>query len=239
MSNLRPNGAQVSNSAGSTTGAVSFMNRFSNTTREVAQNGRRGALMLTMDIAHPDIEEFITIKQDLTKVTGANISVRLSDEFMKAVEKDEEFGLRSPHNKKIIEKISARALWIKILTARVETGEPYILFIDSVNRSIPEHHKKLNLNVKTSNLCSEITLPTGLDHLNNERTAVCCLSSLNLEFYENWKDHPQIIEDIMRFLDNVLQDFIDKAPDSMSRAKYSATRHKSWSCWLLSRSRKN
>ena len=119
------------------------------------------------------------------------------------------------------------ALWIKILTARVETGEPYILFIDSVNRSIPEHHKKLNLNVKTSNLCSEITLPTGLDHLNNERTAVCCLSSLNLEFYENWKDHPQIIEDIMRFLDNVLQDFIDKAPDSMSRAKYSATRERS------------
>ena len=105
---------------------------------------------------------------------------KITDEFMKAVEKDEEFGLRSPHNKKIIEKISARALWIKILTARVETGEPYILFIDSVNRSIPEHHKKLNLNVKTSNLCSEITLPTGLDHLNNERTAVCCLSSLNL-----------------------------------------------------------
>jgi ribonucleoside-diphosphate reductase alpha chain len=109
----------------------------------------------------------------------------------------------------------------------METGEPYILFIDAVNKSIPEHHKKLNLLVKTSNLCSEITLPTGYDHLGNKRTAVCCLSSLNLEYFNQWKDDEFFILDILRFLDNVLQDFIDNAPSSMQDAKYSATRERS------------
>ena len=218
---------------GKTSGIVPFIKVMDSQTLAISQGSlRRGSAAVYLPIHHPEIEEFIDIRRPTggdpnRRSLNLHHGIAITDEFMKAVEKDEEFGLRSPHNKKIIEKISARALWIKILTARVETGEPYILFIDSVNRSIPEHHKKLNLNVKTSNLCSEITLPTGLDHLNNERTAVCCLSSLNLEFYENWKDHPQIIEDIMRFLDNVLQDFIDKAPDSMSRAKYSATRERS------------
>ena len=100
-------------------------------------------------------------------------------------------------------------------------------FIDAVNRDIPKHHKKLGLKVKTSNLCSEITLPTGIDHLNNDRTAVCCLSSVNVENYEHWKDNKLFIEDIMRFLDNVLQDYIDNAPEEMSRAKYSAMRERS------------
>ncbi len=218
---------------GKTSGIVPFIKVMDSQTLAISQGSlRRGSAAVYLAIHHPEIEEFIDIRRPTggdpnRRSLNLHHGIAITDEFMKAVEKDEEFGLRSPHNKKIIEKISARALWIKILTARVETGEPYILFIDSVNRSIPEHHKKLNLNVKTSNLCSEITLPTGLDHLNNERTAVCCLSSLNLEFYDNWKDHPQIIEDIMRFLDNVLQDFIDKAPDSMSRAKYSATRERS------------
>lgn len=218
---------------GKTSGIVPFIKVMDSQTLAISQGSlRRGSAAVYLPIHHPEIEEFIDIRRPTggdpnRRSLNLHHGIAITDEFMKAVEKDEEFGLRSPHNKKIIEKISARALWIKILTARVETGEPYILFIDSVNRSIPEHHKKLNLNVKTSNLCSEITLPTGLDHLNNERTAVCCLSSLNLEFYDNWKDHPQIIEDIMRFLDNVLQDFIDKAPDSMSRAKYSATRERS------------
>ncbi len=218
---------------GKTSGIVPFIKVMDSQTLAISQGSlRRGSAAVYLPIHHPEIEEFIDIRRPTggdpnRRSLNLHHGIAITDEFMKAVEKDEEFGLRSPHNKKIIEKISARALWIKILTARVETGEPYILFIDSVNRSIPEHHKKLNLNVKTSNLCSEITLPTGLDHLNNERTAVCCLSSLNLEFYENWKDHPQIIEDIMRFLDNVLQDFIDKAPDSMSKAKYSATRERS------------
>ena len=114
-----------------------------------------------------------------------------------------------------------------MLTARVEVGEPYIIFSDQVNRKIPEHHKLAGLSVKTSNLCSEITLPTGKDHLGEDRTAVCCLSSLNIETFEEWKDNPVFIEDVMLFLDNVLQDFIDNAPDSMARAKYSAYRERS------------
>ncbi len=123
--------------------------------------------------------------------------------------------------------MKTRTLWIKLLTARVETGEPYILFIDQVNKAVPPHHQKLGLKVKTSNLCSEITLATGKDHIGNDRTAVCCLSSLNLEYYDEWKDNPQIIDDIMRFLDNVLQDFINNAPSEMKKAAYSAMRERS------------
>jgi ribonucleoside-diphosphate reductase alpha chain len=189
---------------------------------------RRGSAAVYLPIHHPEIEEFI----DLRRPTGGDPNRRslnlhhgvvVTDEFMKAVEKDGDFELTSPFTGKTLETVKARALWIKLLTTRVETGEPYILFIDAVNRAIPTHQKKLGLKVKTSNLCSEITLPTGIDHLGNDRTAVCCLSSLNLEYYEEWKDHPKIFEDIMKFLDNVLQDFIDKAPDGMSKAKYSAT----------------
>src|SRR6202042_24335 len=99
------------------------------------------------------------------------------------------------------------------------TGEPYILNIEAVNRALPKHQRGLGLKVNTSNLCSEITLPTGIDHHGEQRTAVCCLSSVNLETWFDWKDHPLFIEDIMRFLDNVLQDFIDRAPDEMARAK--------------------
>src|SRR5699024_3647050 len=117
-----------------------------------------------------------------------------------------------------IRKVSARQLWIRILTARIETGEPYVIYSDHVNRAIPEHQKRSGLSVKMSNLCSEITLPTGTDHLGNDRTAVCCLSSLNLETWDEWNDQPGFIEDVMRFLDNVLEDYIQNAPDSMARA---------------------
>ncbi len=230
--NLRSIGETVRGN-GKTSGIVPFIKVMDSQTLAISQGSlRRGSAAVYLPIHHPEIEEFVDIRRPTggdpnRRSLNLHHGIAITDEFMKAVEKNEEFGLRSPHTNKIIEKISARALWINILTARVETGEPYILFIDSVNKAIPDHHKKLNLNVKTSNLCSEITLPTGIDHLNNERTAVCCLSSLNLEFYEDWKDHSEIIEDVMRFLDNVLQDFIDKAPDSMSRAKYSATRERS------------
>ena len=131
LSNLRPNGAMVSNSAGTTTGAVSFMERFSNTTREVAQNGRRGALMLTMDIAHPDIEDFITIKQDLTKITGANISLRLSDEFMMAVVNNDDFTLRWPIDSEkptYTKTIKAKSLWDTIIKCAHNTAEPGLIF---------------------------------------------------------------------------------------------------------------
>jgi ribonucleoside-diphosphate reductase alpha chain len=193
---------------------------------------RRGSAAVYLPINHPEIEEFIDIRRPHggdTNRRSLNLhhGVVVDDEFMKAVEKNLDFDLKSPYSGKTIEKINARDLWIKLLTARIETGEPYILYIDNVNKSIPDHHKKLNLNVKTSNLCAEITLPTGIDHHNQQRTAVCCLSSLNLEFYDQWKDNQLIIEDIMRFLDNVLQDFINKAPDSMKNAKYSASRERS------------
>ena len=161
------------------------------------------------------------------KALNLHHGVLVSDAFMRAVETNSEWALKSPKDGIIQSTLSARNLWIRLLTARVETGEPYIIFVDTVNRQIPQHHKLAGLNVKTSNLCSEITLPTGIDKDGNDRTAVCCLSSLNLETYEEWKDQPNFIEDVMRFLDNVLTDFITRAPDSFKDAKYSATRERS------------
>ena len=146
---------------------------------------------------------------------------------MRAVEHDEEWALTSPKDGAVISRISARALWIRILTARIETGEPYLLFVDSVNRAIPEHHKLAGLTVKMSNLCSEITLPTGRDKDGQQRTAVCCLSSLNLEKFLEWENHPTFVEDCLRFLDNILDDFIKRAPSYMGRAKYSAAKERS------------
>ncbi|MEL0235785.1 MAG: ribonucleoside-diphosphate reductase subunit alpha, partial [Pelagibacteraceae bacterium] len=149
------------------------------------------------------------------------------DAFMRAVETDADWPLKSPYDGTVQSTIKARNLWIRLLTARVETGEPYIVYIDTVNRMIPQHHKLAGLTVKTSNLCSEITLPTGIDKYGKDRTAVCCLSSLNLENYDEWKDEPGFIEDIMRMLDNVLSDFINRAPESFKDAKYSAMRERS------------
>src|SRR5210317_1335073 len=163
LSELRPKDAKVSNAAGTTTGAVSFMNRFSATTREVAQNGRRGALMLTMDIAHPDIEEFVTIKQDLSKVTGANISVRLSDEFMEAVEKGEKFKLRWPidaKDPKYTREIDAKFLWDTIIKSARNTAEPGLIFWDrqhyySTSSMYPGFKNS------STNPCSEIAMQGG------------------------------------------------------------------------------
>ncbi len=146
---------------------------------------------------------------------------------MRAVELDEQWGLKSPKDGAVQATVSARNLWIRLLTARIETGEPYIVFIDTVNRQIPQHHKLAGLNVKTSNLCSEITLPTGIDKDGRDRTAVCCLSSLNVEKYDEWKDDENFIQDVMRFLDNVMTDFIENAPDQFSDATYSAMRERS------------
>jgi len=230
--NLRSIGETVRGN-GKTSGIVPFIKVMDSQTLAISQGSlRRGSAAVYLPIHHPEIEEFI----DIRRPTGGDPNRRslnlhhgvvVTDEFMRAVEKDGDFELKSPHNGQVMEVVKARALWIKLLTARVETGEPYILYIDSVNRAIPEHHKKLGLNVKTSNLCSEITLPTGIDHLQKDRTAVCCLSSLNLEYYDEWKDNGQVLEDVMRFLDNVLEDFITNAPDAMHKAKYSAIRERS------------
>src|SRR5690606_35367499 len=144
----------------------------------------------------------------------------ITDAFMRAVEKDEQWGLLSPKDSTPVRTVSARALWIRLLTARVETGEPYMLFIDHVTRAMPEHQKLAGLAVKTSNLCSGTTLPSGIAQHGHDRTAVCCLSSLNAEYFDEWSKEEGMLEDVIRVLDNVLSDFIEKAPDSMARAKY-------------------
>jgi ribonucleoside-diphosphate reductase alpha chain len=143
---------------------------------------------------------------------------------MEAVRDGAEFNLRSPKDQSVRGTVDARSLFQKLVETRLATGEPYIIFIDQVNRMMPKHHRDLGLKVSTSNLCSEITLPTGRDHLGKDRTAVCCLSSLNLETWDEWNGDKVFIEDVMRMLDNVLQDYIDRAPPEMARAKYSASR---------------
>ena len=230
--NLRSIGERVRGN-GKTSGVIPFMRVQDSLTLAISQGSlRRGSSAVYMPIDHPEIEEFIEIRRPTggdpnRKTLNIHHGVAISDAFMEAVEKDESWDLLSPKSREILHTVRARDLWIKLLTTRIETGEPYMLFIDNVNKSIPEHHKQLGLQVKTSNLCSEITLPTGTDHLGNERTAVCCLSSLNLETYEEWKNHPHMVEDVLRFLDNVLQGFIESAPASMARATYSAMRERS------------
>lgn len=230
--NLRSIGEKVRGN-GKTSGIIPFIKVMDSQTLAISQGSlRRGSAAIYLPISHPEIEEFIDIRRPVggdpnRRSLNLHHGVVITDDFMKAVEKGAEWQLKSPHNDEVMEVINARDLWVKLITARIETGEPYMLFIDNVNKSIPAHHKQLGLEVKTSNLCSEITLPTGPDHLGNNRTAVCCLSSLNLEYYEQWKDNEQMLEDIMRFIDNVLQDFIDKAPDTMAKAKYAAMRERS------------
>jgi ribonucleoside-diphosphate reductase alpha chain len=230
--NLRSIGEKVGQN-GKTSGAIPFIRVMDSLTLAISQGSlRRGSAAVYLPVSHPEIEEFVEIRRPTggdpnRKTPNLNHGVLVPDAFMRAVVADEEWALTSPRDGQVIRRISARQLWIRILTARVETGEPYIVYIDHVNRAIPEHHKLAGLNVKTSNLCSEITLPTGRDHLGNDRTAVCCLSSLNLETFTQWQDHPTFIEDVMRFLDNVLQDFIDNAHESMAKAKYSAMRERS------------
>ena len=230
--NLRSIGEKVGRN-GKTSGIIPFIRVQDSLTLAISQGSlRRGSAAVYLPVHHPEIEEFIELRRPTggdpnRKALNLHHGIVISDAFMRAVEKDEEWALLSPKDNTVIERISARSLWIRILTARIETGEPYLLFSDHINRAIPEHHKLAGLNVKMSNLCSEITLPTGKDQHGQERTAVCCLSSLNLETFEAWEDHPTFIEDCCRFLDNVLEDFIRKAPDSMMRAKYAAMRERS------------
>ncbi len=230
--NLRSIGEQVGLN-GKTSGAIPFIRVMDSLTLAISQGSlRRGSAAVYLPISHPEIEEFIELRRPTggdpnRKALNLHHGVMVSDAFMRAVENDEEWALTSPKDGAVQQKVSARGLWIRILTSRVETGEPYIVYSDHVNRAIPEHQKLAGLAVKTSNLCSEITLPTGTDHRGEERTAVCCLSSLNVEKYMEWEGHPTFIEDVMRFLDNVLSDFIASAPESMSRAAYAATRERS------------
>ncbi|QKX01940.1 ribonucleoside-diphosphate reductase subunit alpha [Wolbachia endosymbiont of Cruorifilaria tuberocauda] len=230
--NLRSIGESVRGS-GKTSGIVPFIVVQNALTLAISQGSlRRGSSAVYLPVSHPEIEEFLDIRKPTggdpnRKALNIHHAVIVNDEFMHAIERDLEWNLVSPHSNKAISTVKARDIWIKILIARIETGEPYIIFLDAINNNKPESYKKLNLDIKMSNLCSEITLTTGYDHLNKPRTAVCCLSSVNLEYYEEWKDSKFFIEDIMRFLDNVFDDFINKAPDEIYRAKYSAVRERS------------
>ena len=230
--NLRSIGEKVG-AVGKTSGVIPFIRVMDSLTLAISQGSlRRGSAAVYLPVWHPEIEEFIEIRRPTggdpnRKALNLHHGILLSDAFMRAVEADEPWSLLSPKDNAPVRAISARALWIRILTARIETGEPYLIFSDHVNNARPEHHKLAGLEVKTSNLCSEITLPTGRDQHGKDRTAVCCLASLNLENWFAWEKHPLFIEDIMRFLDNVLQDFIDRAPDGMEKARYSAMRERS------------
>ncbi|MES2607820.1 MAG: ribonucleoside-diphosphate reductase subunit alpha [Pseudomonadota bacterium] len=224
--------------AGKTSGIIPFIRVMDSQTLAISQGSlRRGSAAVYLDVHHPEIEEFLEIRKPSgdfnRKSLNLHHGINLTDEFMNAVKDDTEFALRSPKTKDPIKFVNARQLFQKILEMRLQTGEPYLIFIDSANRAMPKHQRELGLNICMSNLCSEILLPTGPDHLGKDRTAVCCLSSLNAEQWDKWHDHPHIIEDIFRMLDNVLQEFIDTAPDGMARAKYSAMRERSVGLGLM------
>ena len=233
-SGVRSVGSKTSNGSEST-GVIPFMKVVDAEMLAFSQGvTRRGSYAAYLDISHPEVEEFL----DVRKPTGGDINrkstnlhhgVVISDDFMTVIENatkiegyDDSWDLIDPHSGKVVKTVSAKTLWVKLIQNRVETGEPYIMFGDTVDESVPEFQKELGLKVHQSNLCSEITLPTDKD-----RTAVCCLSSVNLEEFDEWKNDDQFIPDLIRMLDNVLENFITNAPDQLSRAKYSAMRERS------------
>jgi ribonucleoside-diphosphate reductase alpha chain len=235
--NVRSIGEKVGQN-GQTSGIIPFIRVMDSLTLAISQGSlRRGSAACYLDIHHPEIEEFLEIRKasgDFNrKSLNLHHGINITDEFMEAVRADLDFSLRSPKSGDVLKTVNARKLWQKILELRIQTGEPYLLFTDTVNNSMPAHQRKLGLKVTQSNLCSEITLPTGRDHLGQDRTAVCCLSSLNAETFLEWKDDPLFIEDVFRFLDNVLEDFIQRAPEEMARAVYSAQRERSVGLGLM------
>ena len=194
---------------------------------------RRGSYAAYLDISHPDIIPFLEMRKPTgdqnVRCLNLHHGINITDDFMSLIEKcmldpeaDDSWQLRDPHSGEAREVVSAKHLWQQILEMRMHTGEPYIHYIDTSNRMLPQFLKDKGLKVHQSNLCSEIILPT-----NEQRTAVCCLSSLNLEHYDEWKDHPTFLRDVAEMLDNVLQYFIDNAPSTIQRAKYSASRERS------------
>jgi ribonucleoside-diphosphate reductase alpha chain len=194
---------------------------------------RRGSYAAYLDISHPDILLFLEMRKPTgdpnMRTQNLHHGINITDEFMQLVERsmidkdaDDSWNLVDPHNSEVREVVSARELWQRILDMRMQTGEPYLHFIDTSNKHMPEFQKKLGLKIRQSNLCSEIILPTD-----KERTAVCCLSSLNLEYYDEWKNDTLFLNDVAEMLDNVLQYFIDNAPTTVERARFSATRERS------------
>ena len=224
--------------AGQTSGIIPFIRVMDSLTLAISQGSlRRGSAAVYLDIHHPEIEEFLEIRKPSgdfnRKSLNLHHGIAITDAFMEAVRDGTKFDLRSPKTGESVRQVDARALWQKILEIRLQTGEPYLIFSDTVNRALPQHQRELGLSVRQSNLCSEIMLHTGLDHLGRDRTAVCCLSSVNAEKFLEWRDHPTFVEDVLRFLDNVLQDFIDRAPSEMDSARYAALRERSVGLGLM------
>jgi ribonucleoside-diphosphate reductase alpha chain len=223
---------------GQTSGIIPFIRVMDSLTLAISQGSlRRGSAAVYLDVHHPEIEEFLEIRKPSgdfnRKSLNLHHGLNITDEFMQCVRDGTPFGLRSPKTNDVIRNVNAREIWQKILELRLQTGEPYIIFSDTVNRQMPSHQRRLGLKVRQSNLCSEIMLHTGLDHLGRDRTAVCCLSSLNAEKYMEWEKHEGFLEDVFRFLDNILTDFIERAPTEMDRAKYSAYRERSVGLGLM------
>lgn len=229
---VRENGSSV-NMNGQTSGIIPFIKVQEALTVAISQGSlRRGSAAVYLPVWHPEIEEFIDLRKDtggdpMRKTKHLHNAVVIDDAFMKAVEDGTPYNLISPRDGKVIRTVDAREIWIRILTTRVARGEPYLLFIDTVNDNLSNVTKRVGLKVKQSNLCSEITLPTGLDYQSRDRTAVCCLSSLNLDKYDEWKDEEGFVKDVLYMLDNVLQDFIDRADPTFDAAKYSAAMERS------------
>ena len=225
--------------AGQTSGIIPFIRVMDSLTLAISQGSlRRGSAAVYIDVWHPEIEEFLEIRKPSgdfnRKSLNLHHGVCVTDEFAGS-------RARQRHSSPCAHPRPARpcARWTSAPCGRscwklrLQTGEPYLIFSDTVNRAMPQHQRELGLKVRQSNLCSEIVLHSGKDHLGNERTAVCCLSSINAEMFLEWRDHPTFIEDVMRFLDNVLQDFIDRAPPEMAAATYAAYRERSVGLGLM------
>lgn len=223
---------------GRTSGVISFAKVEDSITLAVSQGDtRRGSAAVYLHIDHAEIEEFLKIRDpsgDINRrALNLHLGICITDEFMMAVRDDRMHKLISRHTGKVVKEVNARELFEKIIDERLKTGEPYIVFIDTVNRLRPEIQKRLGLKISMSNLCSEITLPTGPDHRNAWRTAVCCLSSANAVYFDEWKNDPQFLKDVARFMDNVVEDFIRRAPENFFRAFYSAFRERSIGIGLM------
>lgn len=223
---------------GKTSGAVSFAKVEDSITLAVSQGDvRRGSAAVYIKVDHPEIEDFLMIRDpsgDINRrALNLHLGVCITDDFMIAVRDDKMFPLISRKTQKVVKEVRARDLFEKIVDQRLKTGEPYIIFIDTVNNLRPETQKKHQLLISMSNLCSEITLPTGRDHIGEWRTAVCCLTSFNAVTYDEWKDNTQFFDDVGRFIDNVMEDFLQRAPESFWRAIYSAFRERSVGLGLM------
>ena len=233
-SDVRASGSKTSKGSEST-GVIPFMKVVDAEMLAFSQGvTRRGSYASYIHMSHPEIEEFLDVRKPTggdtnRKCTNIHHAVVIPDAFMELIHSaskypdfDDSWDLTDPHSLEVKKTVSARALWVKILQNRMETGEPYLMFEDAVNKDLPDFQKKKGMKVHHSNLCSEITLAT-----NEERTAVCCLSSVNLEYYDEWKKVPAFIPDFVRMLDNVLEYFINNAPDQLEKAKFSAQRERS------------